>query len=356
MAMALALGRRGQGRVWPWPSVGCVLVRNGRVVGRGRSDRDRMMHAEPVALEQAGELARGSTAYVTLEPCSHHGSTPPCAEALIRGGISRCVISMEDPNPLVDGGGIARLRAAGIDVDIGLAVNEATFDLAGFINNIKESRPFLTLKLAMSLDGRIATASGESKWITGPDARRDVHALRSRHDGVLVGAATARHDDPSLTVRDLGTTHQPVRIVASRHLDVPVSGKLARSARDVPVWILHGEGADKADWEKTGAQLIEVAVGADRQLDPVAMMNALASQGMTRVFCEGGGALSASLLSSGFVDQVIVYHAGLAIGAEGTPGVGSIGLGSLSEATRFELCDVKTLGPDVRTTWHPALS
>jgi len=187
MRQALTLGRRGLGRVAPWPSVGCVLVREGRIVGRGTSDAVTLRHAERVALDQAGEAARGATAYVTLEPCSHHGRTPPCADALVAAGIARVVIAAGDPNPQVAGQGIARLRAAGIEVLTGVLEKEATEQHLGFFRVMTEGRPMLTLKLASTLDGRIATASGESRWITGPQARRAVHALRMSHDAVLVG-------------------------------------------------------------------------------------------------------------------------------------------------------------------------
>ncbi len=357
MRLALSLGARGLGRVWPNPAVGCVIVRNGRVLGRGWTQDGGRPHAETMALAQAGPAARGATAYVSLEPCAHHGKTPPCAEALVAAGISRVVTALTDPDPRVSGRGIAILRAAGIAVTEGVLEAEARRDQAGFLSRVERGRPFVTLKLALSLDGRIATASGESRWITGPEARRMVHAMRATHDAVLVGAGTARADDPALTVRGLGVTCQPVRLVASRRLDVPEGGNLGQSARDVPVWLLHGAEAPaprRAAWADTGARLIEVSVGEGRQLDATAMMQALAAEGLTRVFCEGGGALAASLLSAGVVDRLAVFTGGKAIGAEGRPGLGAMGLDRLADAPRFVLTEVRRVGDDCLQLWDAA--
>ncbi len=337
MAHALRLGRRGMGRCWPNPSVGCVIVKDGRVVGRAHTAPGGRPHAEPQALDMAGAAARGATAYVTLEPCSHHGQTPPCADALVNAGIARVVAPIGDSDPRVSGRGFDRLRAAGVEVTTGVLAEEATRDHAGFFLRVTEGRPFVTLKLAMTLDGRIATATGESQWITGPAARRSVHALRASHDAVMVGAGTARIDDPSLTVRGLGVTHQPLRIVVSRFLDVPFMGKLAMTARDVPVWLCHGPDAPRerrAAWEGVGARLIGCPVKAGR-LDPAGVLAALGEAGLTRVFCEGGGQLAAALLSADLVDELQVFTAGKVLGAEGQPGIGALGVDSLDEAPNF---------------------
>lgn len=355
MDLALSLGRRGLGRVWPWPSVGCVLIQDGRVVGRGVSDQVSRRHAERVALDQAGAAARGATAYVTLEPCSHHGTTPPCADALIAAGVARVVVATGDPNPKVSGEGIARLRAAGIDVVEGCREAVARDDNAGFLKVQEAGLPFLTLKLATSLDGRIATATGESKWITGPDARRAVHGLRASHDAVLVGGGTARADDPDLTVRGLGMSHQPVRVIASRRIDIP-KGRLLDGLPGAPLWLCHGKEADLdtiANWQAAGAETI-LCPGSGRQIDVVAMLRSLAEKGLTRVFCEGGGSLAASLLSAGVVDQMIAFSAGLALGAEGTPGIGAMGIDTLDSAPAFALRDVRPVGGDVMMTWRRA--
>jgi diaminohydroxyphosphoribosylaminopyrimidine deaminase / 5-amino-6-(5-phosphoribosylamino)uracil reductase len=351
MALALQLGRRGMGRVWPNPAVGCVIVNHGRIVGRGWTQDGGRPHAETVALAQAGPDARGATVYVTLEPCAHHGKTPPCAEALIAAGVARVVVALGDPDGRVAGRGIAMLEQAGIAVDTGLLADQARADHAGFLSRITAARPFVTLKLAGTLDGRIATASGESQWITGPEARRAVHMMRARHDAVLVGAGTLRADDPALSVRGLGITRQPVRIVVSRAVKLPLTSHLAQTARQSPVWICHGAEADVADWLALGAVSLPCAVRAG-QVEPEAMMQALASAGITRVFCEGGGMLAASLLGAGLVDDLVVMTAGCAIGAEGTPALAAMGIGRLADAPRFALHDLARLGDDVMTHWR----
>ncbi len=355
MEHALALGRRGLGRVWPNPAVGCVIVRDGRVVGRGWTGVGGRPHAEAVALEMAGEAARGATAYVSLEPCAHHGRTPPCAEALVAAGVARVVSAMEDPDPRVAGGGHAILRRAGIDVTVGIGAADAERDQAGFLARIRQGRPMLTLKLATSLDGRIATASGESRWITGPEARRAVHAMRARHDAVMVGGGTARSDDPELTVRALGDVGQRGRIIAARKLDLPEGGRLAASARHAPLWLLHGPEADPdrvAAWEGRGATCLSVPVRSGR-LDPGAMLAKLAELELTRVFCEGGGAFAAALLQAGLVDRLVTFSAGVALGAEGWPALGAMGIDALAEAPRFRLTDCRRLGPDTMCLWDP---
>lgn len=351
MALALQLGRRGMGRVWPNPAVGCVIVNHGCIVGRGWTQDGGRPHAEVVALTQAGEAARGATVYVTLEPCAHHGKTPPCAEALIAAGVARIVVALGDPDPRVSGRGIAMLEQAGIVVEVGLMADQARADHAGFLSRITGRRPFVTLKLAGTLDGRIATASGESQWITGPLARRAVHMMRARHDAVMVGAGTLRADDPALTVRGLGITRQPVRVVVSRAAKLPVTSQLAQSARDVPVWLCHGPDADVAAWVNHGAVSLPCALRAG-QVDPDAMMRALADAGITRLFCEGGGMLAASLLGAGLVDDLVVMTAGRAIGAEGTPSLAAMGIGRLADAPRFALHDLTRLGDDVMSHWR----
>lgn len=353
MRHALSLGRRGQGRVWPNPAVGCVIVAGERVVGRGWTQDGGRPHAEPVALAQAGELARGATAYVTLEPCAHTGQTGPCAEALVASGVARVVIACTDPDTRVAGRGIEILRDAGIDVQVGLCGEDAAREHAGFFTRLGSGRPLVTLKLANSFDGRIATGSGQSQWITGPQARRAVHMMRARHDAVLVGGGTARKDDPSLTVRGLGVDRQPVRVVASRRLDLPLMGKLAASAAEVPVWICHGRDADaelKRTWEGLGARLIECDARGG-QLDMGDVLQRLGSEGLTRVFCEGGGQLAASLLDARLVDRLVGFTAGLAIGAEGLPNIGALGLGDLAGAQRFALDEVRRVGDDVLHVW-----
>ena len=350
MALALTLGRRGLGRVWPNPAVGCVVVRDGRAIGRGWTADGGRPHAEVQALAQAGE-ARGATAYVTLEPCAHHGRTPPCAEALVAAGVGRVVVATGDPDPRVAGRGLAILRGAGISVTEGVREAEAQADHAGFLLRITEGRPFVTLKLAASLDGRIATATGESRWITGPAARAMVHALRARHDAVLVGGGTARADDPLLTVRGLGERPQPVRAVLSRDLGLARDGQLARTVAEAPLWLLHGPGADAAPWEALGARCLPCAT-TPQGLDLRAALGALAAEGITRVLCEGGGQVSAGLLGADLVDELVVFHAGLALGAEGRPMLGALGLARLAEAPRLRLAELREIGGDSMSVWR----
>lgn len=355
MALALSLGRRGQGQTWPNPAVGCVIVKDGRIVGRGWTAPGGRPHAEPQALARAGTAAQGATAYVSLEPCAHHGRTPPCVDALIAAGIARVVAPFQDSDPRVAGRGFALLRAAGIEVTTGVMAAEAARDLAGFLLRVREGRPRVTLKLAASFDGRIATATGDSQWITAPQSRRVVHALRARHDAVMVGAGTARADDPSLTVRGLGMTHQPVRIVVSRRLDLPLGGILAQTAAQHPLWLCHGADADPrliAAWSGLGARLIPCAAMAG-QIDATAVLQALGQAGLTSVFCEGGGALAASLLAAARVDELIGMTAGVIIGAEGQPALGALGVSQLAQAPRFDLIETRRIGPDILHRWHP---
>ncbi len=353
MAHALRLAARGLGRCWPNPAVGCVIVMNGRVLGRGWTQPGGRPHAETMALAQAGQAARGATAYVSLEPCAHHGLTPPCAEALIAAGIARVVSAVTDPDPRVAGRGHALLRAAGIAVTEGVLQAEATRLNAGFFKRVTQGLPFVTLKLATTLDGRIATAAGESRWITGPDSRRAVHALRMTHDAVMVGSGTARADDPDLSVRDLGSPHQPVRIVLDSRLSHDPNSRLGTSARAAPVWLLHGPDAPATsckDWENTGARLIPVPLLGDH-LDIKAALKILASQGLTRILCEGGGGLAASLIRAGLVDDLALFSAGGLIGGDGRAALDALGLAALADAPRLSLRDHRSIGGDVFSLW-----
>ncbi len=356
MAHALRLAARGLGNVWPNPAVGCVLVKDGLIVGRGWTQPGGRPHAEARALQQAGAAAEDATAYVTLEPCAHHGHTPPCSEALIDARVARVVTALTDPDPRVSGKGHRMLRAAGMAVTEDVLAGEATLMNAGFLKRVIRGLPFVTLKLAATLDGRIATASGESRWITGPHSRRKVHALRMSHDAVMVGSGTALADDPDLTVRDLGANQQPVRIVLDRLLRHSPDSRLGRTANASAVWLVHGPAAPeprKAAWSDTGARLIEVPEAADG-LDLAAALSALSDTGLTRVLCEGGSTLAAALIKSGLADELALFSGGALIGAEGQPALGGLALPALAAAPRPTLRETQVLGSDLYSLWSLA--
>jgi diaminohydroxyphosphoribosylaminopyrimidine deaminase/5-amino-6-(5-phosphoribosylamino)uracil reductase len=350
MSHALALAARGLGRTWPNPAVGCVIVKAGRIIGRGWTQPGGRPHAERMALAQAGAQAEGATAYVTLEPCAHHGRTSPCAEALVAAKVARVVTGQTDPDPRVSGRGHAILR------DAGLAVTEAVLEpraralQAGFLKRMTEGLPFVTLKLATTLDGRIATASGESRWITGPAARRAVHQMRLAHDAVLTTSATALADDPDLTARDIGASHQPLRILADTPLRVPAASRLGQTAALHPVWVLHGPDAAPNGWDQTHARLITAPTDGDH-LDLPATFRLLAAEGLTRILIEAGGQFAAALIRANLVDELALFQAGCLIGGDGIPVLGPLGLTALADAPRPRLIDATTLGPDTLTRW-----
>ena len=363
MRLALTLAARSLGRVAPNPAVGAVLVRDGRVLGRGATADGGRPHAEAVALEQAHSryspmALKGATAFVTLEPCAHHGHTPPCAEALAEAGIVRLICPMEDPDPRVSGRGFAALQGAGITVETGMMAAAARRLNAGFLSRVERGRPHLTLKLAATLDGRIATRSGDSRWITGPAARSRVHLMRSQSDAVLIGAGTARADDPVLDVRGLGPgAAQPVRVIADGGLSLPLEGRLVAGARDIPVLVLHGKAAAaerRAALIGMGVQTVEVAQDDSGMLDLEHAFRRLAETGLTRVLCEGGGRLAAALLAAGLVDEIALFTAGKAIGSDGVAAAGALGLERLADAPEFELQSVEPIGGDVLSLWNRA--
>lgn len=340
MDAALALARRGLGNVWPNPAVGCVLVKDGRVVGRGWTQPGGRPHAETEALARAGAGARGAIAYVTLEPCSHHGKTPPCADALIGAGVARVVVACRDPDRRVDGQGIEKLRAAGVEVVEGIGRETAEALNAGFFLRVRENRPFVTLKLAGSLDMRIATASGESKWITGEAARARAHLLRAEHDAVLAGSGTVLADDPSLDARGPGLGDpRRVRAVADGRLRTPLAATLVTTARAQPTWILTREASP--GMAAAGVELVRLETMAPR-----AMLEAMAARGITRVLIEGGAALAASFLRAGLVDRLAIFRAGIAIGGDGLPALAALDVAVLSAARRYRLESVERLGDD----------
>jgi len=353
MRAALALARRGLGSAWPNPAVGCVLVRDGVVVGRGWTQPGGRPHGESEALARAGSAARGATAYVSLEPCCHWGKTPPCTDALIAAGVARVVVPVEDPDPRVSGRGIARLRAAGIEVVIGLLAEEAAALNEGFFRRIGAGRPMVTLKLASTLDGRIATQTGESRWITGEDARRRAHLLRARHDAVMIGSNTAIADDPELTCRLPGLAERsPVRIVVDGRLRVPLTARLVRDAPERPTWfVTRKDDAPERHraFEECGVVLIAVPP-AGETVDLKAALQELGQRGLTRILVEGGAALAAALLRAGLVDHLAWFHAPRVMGGDGVPAVAPFGLEHLADAPRFTRRHVERVGEDLLET------
>ena len=351
MRAALALARRGLGNAWPNPAVGCVLVKDGRVIGRGWTQPGGRPHAETEALRRAGEAARGATAYVTLEPCSHHGRTPPCCEALAEAGITRVVMAMRDPDSRVNGRGLAMLRGAGIAVEEGLLEAEARALNAGFFRRIQAGMPVVTLKLASTLDGRIATASGESRWITGEAARREVHALRARHDAILVGSGTVLADDPDLTCRIPGMERVPMlRVVADARLRTSPSARLVQSAGVAPVLIITAPGhppAAQAPFMEAGADIVTVPAHTAGGLDLPSLLRALGRRGVTRVLAEGGAGLAAALLRQVLVDRLVWFHAPAVMGGDGHPALEGLRLAALSAMPRFHRTAQRALGDDM---------
>jgi len=322
MQLALVLGRRGQGRTWPNPAVGAVVVKDGIILGRGWTQPGGRPHAEPVALQRAGEAARGATLYVTLEPCSHYGKSPPCADAIVAAGIARVVSAIEDPNPEVAGQGHARLRDAGIRVDIGLCREEAARSHAGHFLRVREQRPYVTLKLAVSADGRIAAAGRKQVAITGEDANARVHLLRAQNDAILIGIGTAMADDPLLTCRLPGMERRsPVRVVLDRALRLSGNSRLVHSARQTPLWLVASETAEAAAATKLGAAGAHVFhLPADDHrpgLDLQAVLHTLSAQGITRLLVEGGARVASSFLKAGLVDEFWLFQGAKNIGNDG---------------------------------------
>ena len=350
MRVAFSIGARALGNVWPNPAVGCVIVNKGRTVGRGHTQRGGRPHAEVIALTQAGDAACGATAYVTLEPCAHTGKSPPCAKALINAGITRVVSAMEDPDDRVAGQGHAMLRAANIEVVTDVLGTEAHENHQGFLTRINLGRPMVTLKLALTLDGKIATQTGDSQWITGPSARQLVHIMRANHDAVMVGSNTSIRDNPDLRPRIQGIDGNKVRVVCDTQLRSDPRGNLAKTSDQAPLWLCHGPNADLKKWAKTKAQLLECPINGGHLSLPETLQ-VLGDQGLTRVFCEGGGTLAAALLKNDLVDRLIVMSAGCVIGADGLSGVAALGVKELAQAKRFDLMETTTLGGDIISHW-----
>jgi diaminohydroxyphosphoribosylaminopyrimidine deaminase/5-amino-6-(5-phosphoribosylamino)uracil reductase len=351
MARALQLAERGLWTTAPNPRVGCVLVRAGEIVGEGWHEKAGEPHAEVHALRAAGDKAKGATAYVTLEPCSHHGRTPPCAEALIDAGVSRVVAAMTDPNPLVAGKGLALLQAAGIATANGLLETEARELNIGFVSRMTRGRPWLRLKAAASLDGKTALNNGVSQWITGPAARRDGHAWRARACAILTGIGTVRDDDPSLTVRDVATTRQPLRVVVDSRLEVPLT---ARILQGEPVLIAGAiENVEKmAMLRATGADVV-ILPNVAGKVELKALLELLGQRGINEVHAEAGFKLNGSLLREGLVDELLLYLAPCLIGHEASGLFNLPELVSLDGKQRLQIRDLRQVGADIRVLARP---
>jgi len=351
MDSALNLARRGLGNTWPNPAVGCVIVKNDRVVGRGWTQSGGRPHAETEAVRNAGQETLGSTAYVTLEPCNHYGKTPPCTEALICAGVKKVVIASLDPDSRVSGSGLKRLEDAGIIVELGMAKSEANKINQGYFLKVKDFRPFITLKIATTLDGKIATRSGASEWITGELSRKTVHKLRATHDAVMVGSGTALIDNPSLACRLPGVENKhKLRVILDGRLRLPENGVLAQTAKKIPVLIFTVSGSkDKSEkikrLESLGVTIV-IFEKNNTRLDIRNVMAEVSAHGITRLLVEGGGSLAASLLANDLVDELAWFRAPSIMGDDGLSSVAALGLDELEKMTSYSRQSLTILGND----------
>lgn len=357
MTLALALGRRGLGRTWPNPAVGAVVVGKSVIAGRGWTQPTGRPHAETEALRRADMAARGATMYVTLEPCSHYGKTPPCADAIIAGGIRRVVSAIEDPDPKVAGEGHSRLRAAGIEVDIGLGAREALRAHAGHIRRVREGRPHVTLKLAVSADGKAALAGRRPVALTGEAARARVHLMRAMNDAILIGIGTALADDPVLTCRLPGMERRsPVRVVLDSGLKLPLESRLVAGAAEIPLWVFAAPDASAAAERALRARGVEVVrtecVGGGIGLSSA--LHALASRGITRLMVEGGPRIAAALVTADLVDEAALLRAPVTIGPDGIDAIEGMPLDALVRSPRLRSRGIRPIGPDIIETFERA--
>ncbi len=349
MALALTLGQRGLGRTWPNPAVGAVIVKDSVIVGRGWTQPGGRPHAEVEALRRAGEAARGATLYVTLEPCSHHGKSPPCADAIVAAGLARVVSAIEDPNPEVAGQGYARLHSAGIAVDVGIGADEARHDHAGHIRRMRDGRPRVMLKLAISADGKAGAADRKPVAITGGEARDRVHLLRAQNDAIMVGAGTALADDPLLTCRLPGMEKRsPVRVVLDTALRLPKTSRLVQTASEVPLWVIAGAGASRAAEQSLLAEGAVVLWAPERGegLDLAAVLKLLADRGITRLMVEGGPTLAASFVAADLVDEAVLFHSAKIIGPDGINALNGMPLAALTQSLRLGRVATESIGAD----------
>jgi diaminohydroxyphosphoribosylaminopyrimidine deaminase/5-amino-6-(5-phosphoribosylamino)uracil reductase len=347
MRLALALGRRGLGRTWPNPAVGAIIVKNGNIVARGWTQPGGRPHAEIEALRRAGAIARDATLYVTLEPCSHHGKSPPCADAVIAAGIARVVSATEDPNPEVAGRGHARLRSAGIAVDVGIEAAAARRDQAGHIRRMRDGRPQVALKLAISADGKVAGQGGRPVAITGEAVRNRVHLMRAHSDALMTGIGTVLADDPVLTCRLPGMMNMsPVRVVLDSKLRLPGRSRLFATARDTPLWIVTGQHTPAAAEEVARAHGAEVVrtVAKNGRIDLHAVLNLLADRGITRLMLEPGPTLVSAFIEANLIDEAVFFHSPMVIGEGGLPAL-EPGAVQLFEQ-RLKRVSSEPVGPD----------
>jgi diaminohydroxyphosphoribosylaminopyrimidine deaminase/5-amino-6-(5-phosphoribosylamino)uracil reductase len=362
MTLALTLGRRGLGNTWPNPAVGAVVVRAGEgepvVVGRGWTKPGGRPHAEVEALNRAGAAARGATMYVTLEPCSHHGKTPPCADAILAAGVTRVVSALEDPNARVKGEGHARLRAGGVAVEVGLCAEAAQHDHAGHIRRVRDGRPHVTLKLALSADGKAGLAGRRPAAITGEAAQRRVHAMRALNDAILVGIGTALADDPQLTCRLPGMeTRSPVRVVLDSALRLPQQGRLVATIAQAPLWVFTAPTASSAReraLQERGVEVIRIAEESPGRLHLESVLRALAARGITRVLVEGGPILAAAFVNADRVDEAALFRSPNAIGAGGIDALEGLPLAALTQSPRLRSVAAETVGADALETYERA--
>jgi diaminohydroxyphosphoribosylaminopyrimidine deaminase / 5-amino-6-(5-phosphoribosylamino)uracil reductase len=357
MEVALAAGAAARRRTAPNPWVGCALVRDGEVIATGATEPPGRAHAEAVALARAGDTVRGATAFVTLEPCSHHGRTPPCADALIAAGITRVVAALEDPDANVAGSGFERLRAAGIEVTVGVGAERAARDLAPYLHHRRTGRPFVVAKVATSVDGRVAAADGSSRWLTSELARADAHELRADAQAVMVGSGTALTDRPSLTVRDAAPVpdNPPLRVLVDARGRVPALGPLFETELAPTMVVTTADAAPSAidAWRAAGAkvEVVARAVNGDG-VDLAEAFAVLGREGVLEVLVEGGGTLLGSMLAGEYAQRLVVYVAPLALGSRGTPALSFAGPDTIRDARRFHLASVRQLGADVRLDYE----
>jgi diaminohydroxyphosphoribosylaminopyrimidine deaminase/5-amino-6-(5-phosphoribosylamino)uracil reductase len=351
MARAISLAKKGRYTTDPNPRVGCVLVRDDVVIGEGWHVKAGQGHAEVEALKNTPD-AKGATAYVTLEPCSHQGRTPPCCDALIKAGVSRVVAAMQDPNPLVSGKGLERLKAAGIEVVSGILQEDAQALNRSFIKRMTENRPFVRSKLAMSLDGRTAMASGESKWITSDKSRADVQLLRAESSAILTGINTVLADDPALNARIDGDVLQPVRVVLDTHLNMPVTAQMAKLPGRSLILTCAEDQQKQQALQQAGFEVYQLP-GKDGRLDLYAVMEFLAGQQINEVLVEAGSVLNGALLDEGLVDEYVIYMAPCILGDQGRGLFALPGLQQMADKKQLKLRDVRQVGPDLKLTFIP---